>query len=501
MESLNDDVMKNLGDISAWSKEDVFNVVKEWAKQHENVKVPEKNPSILSGKHLLSTLEDQSFFSSLFRHYIGDQPDSLFENLLEFFKQYHSSKRAIDLNTFANPREFQQLHRNFLETKFQGNEPQLFLHHLQNCSNAFLNFKTKILSPCVPLLQSSGYGKSRILFELAKRTDVNLVYVCARKVGAQGFPARSTTACSFLNWDSSSVWKGNELSTRETELAQKILAICKCATTANNNPQKQVEWATDQFANNIESFWDAVKNEFNNNRDVPAAPTKTTKDDPFVVLAVDEASTLLDLEIFPGRSMFRGLRVAASKVAQHGFNLVVVLCDTASKVSTFLPSQSTDSSQRYNPDEGSEQYLGRHLLHPFVMYQSFDCLATDHDPLSQGRPLVAECKGELGFLAEKLMCCKNINQAKPEGILALFLACVAAYLSPLSRVSEQLVSSHMATLLAVSCDHEVACVTYVSEPALAQAAQEMWFTGSVLAEMILPVVRDFVLFLVVQWAR
>ena len=72
-----------------------------------------------------------------------------------------------------------------------------FASYLMECSNAFHNDADNFLSPYISLVQSSMYGKTRLLREIA-RSHYRTVYVCLREKDSTGYPPRTEGAFSFL---------------------------------------------------------------------------------------------------------------------------------------------------------------------------------------------------------------------------------------------------------------------------------------------------------------
>ena len=72
-----------------------------------------------------------------------------------------------------------------------------FASYLMECSNAFHNDADNFLSPYISLVQSSMYGKTRLLREIA-RSHYRTVYVCLREKKSTGYPPRTEGAFSLL---------------------------------------------------------------------------------------------------------------------------------------------------------------------------------------------------------------------------------------------------------------------------------------------------------------
>ena len=106
-----------------------------------------------------------------------------------------------------------------------------------------------------------------------------------------------------------------------------------------------------QFNGQFASFWQAATQEYDqlvSNRQDGAAMNVAFDNlvrklacKPFVMLAIDEVSTLLDISFPDGRTVFRALRSAMRDLQSAGLQMVLVLTDTYFNISTFLPPPPT----------------------------------------------------------------------------------------------------------------------------------------------------------------
>ena len=479
--------------LKGWSKYQVFDCVKSWNREKQLISELLPNEKYLpTGRNVANNLQDLQQFRIQFFG-LGIQQDSFWSELRQLFLGISSSSGQTRKYVPKDPRSRVEVKENFLNTEFFGTEHRSLLEYCVECSDVFQKHPQRFFTCCFPLVQSSGFGKSRCLLELGRLVNSNgrlegmpltrLVYICLRRAGASGYPPRSVHSSEMLFEESSdSVDPG----VCETEFAKRLLAIYEVCFGSSSDSDIDTNL---NFQGNDQTWWGKVQQRIYRLGNRNTFSQDETEKDKLLILAIDEASMLHDMEITSGRSYFKALQSAAKMVA-HDWkkNIVIVLCDTRMKVSMFLPSRAVDPSQR---SEGGN-VSARYFLHPYIPYESFDCLKV-YDSESIGRPLVAECKSNPGFLGIKLMCAPSPDMSSPEGLFALFLAVTSVYLSPLSRVSDVLVGSHMAALLAVSDDHQAVCVTYASEPALARSALRWWFVEGHLVSRILPVVRDFLI--------
>ena len=71
-----------------------------------------------------------------------------------------------------------------------------FTNYAIACHTEFCKSSQTFLSPYVTLVQSSGYGKTRLLREVA--TNFVMLYVCFRDKKSTGYPPRTNTAINAL---------------------------------------------------------------------------------------------------------------------------------------------------------------------------------------------------------------------------------------------------------------------------------------------------------------
>ncbi|KAH9256304.1 hypothetical protein BASA81_005525 [Batrachochytrium salamandrivorans] len=283
----------------------------------------------------------------------------------------------------------------------------------------------------------------------------------------------ASNACDFLKLNDDD-WNPKRASALEAifELSLRVLAIYKSALELKKQD------AADQFKGNCEQFWDEAAQYYldlktkGTDRTISSlAKQENLKDRAFVMLAIDEASTLLDLNFPGGRTVFRALRATTRRLQEAGVRIVLVLTDTYLQPSSFLPQIHFDSSLRPTQDIEDETKAHKRFP-PFILRTSFDALREGNDKL--GRPFVAEHAADSKCLQQKLLGASSFDNASRDGLLAAVLVRVAVSISAQSRVSERLVAFHMGTLLGVSFDRESLLVTYLSEPALAAAASLLW---------------------------
>ncbi|KAG1694177.1 hypothetical protein DVH05_021833 [Phytophthora capsici] len=88
------------------------------------------------------------------------------------------------------PREIEQLQKAFTETEYMGDAHIKLGQYLRRCWVAYIPKKFK--APYVTVVQSSGFGKSRMLRELALSTkdpgmNMKVLYMCMRERTSTGY--------------------------------------------------------------------------------------------------------------------------------------------------------------------------------------------------------------------------------------------------------------------------------------------------------------------------
>ena len=85
-----------------------------------------------------------------------------------------------------------------LEQAFQasyfGSAPQRLEEYLKRCAETYQNLESRYMAPYTTVVQSSGFGKSRLVRELAHvhnlsaSSDMRVLYMCFRPPQSSGFP-------------------------------------------------------------------------------------------------------------------------------------------------------------------------------------------------------------------------------------------------------------------------------------------------------------------------
>ena len=193
------------------------------------------------------------------------------------------------------------------------------------------------------------------------------------------------------------------------------------------------------------------------------------------IIVLDEALLLLNVFSSTGVSLFRLLRRALRnrQVAPYIF---LVLIDTASTLSNFVPSQSVDPSARD---------CGKLLFDPFFRLTTWDVMKpftylTALDFFQLGRPLWATYPDQVAskiqsFAKNKLFGGFNrFSDVSHKRYLHTAMSVIGSRIGGLVplrfSLASELVAGYMATCLNVSPDRESITAAFPSEPALAAGA-------------------------------
>jgi hypothetical protein len=218
-----------------------------------------------------------------------------------------------------------------------------------------------------------------------------------------------------------------------------------------------------------------------------------------LLFAIDEARLLFGDQGYEV-SLFRYLRRAWRSLcvtvarAQEELSPVMILTDTAGRISELMPSLRRDDSARHFIS-GS----GTDLFRPIFRLDTFDILSEDETlsfdekecqsdkrVLSYGRPGWRSLFDSESTL-EEILCLADLkvtghtilHEADTSTVKLAILALRFGFMLANSvSLTEKLVASHMATVVDVSPDREFMAMNYPSEPILVEAAARVMHDDS-----------------------
>jgi hypothetical protein len=349
--------------------------------------------------------------------------------------------------------------------------------------------------PYSTIFQSSGYGKSRLIKEMAK--DIPTIYICLRDAKSTGYPLRTNVGADLFervlrDLKVGDEWKFLYVLQNAIQCFQEELKLISCNNNINNineelwNRQMDIEFCNKVWTEvqKRSANWNSI--EFKDVIDsVDFLTNENSNDDVCFLLCIDEARVLISPTNRCNISPFRLFRRALRKVRWNGF--FTLLLDTLSRISNFAPPKLIDPSSRDTTD------LSFELFYPYFRLTTMDIFIDSNNNYDDeyrnlakyGRPLymsyLQSCADDPqavdklnNLLRRKLLGgADNFVQSRQEiSSLAILSSVVGFDMSPQSQLASELVASHMATCLSVSEDRERLIIAYPSEPLLSEVALE-----------------------------
>ena len=347
----------------------------------------------------------------------------------------------------------------------------------------------------LPVVQSSGYGKTRMLLELGQTsTSFFASYWCLRDPQRDGSPPTTRDVYSYLL----------DLSQRSAEVVNLQLrllfaaAVERVGTWPATTPADFWQRNRDKYlTGQLDELWNEVLTQAKRRLYVGQASTSSMESVPPargatkpLVLMIDDARWLLSRKI-GDRSMFRFVRGAARFTL--GFALIFV--DTVSKLSKPVPAAVNHPTSRI----ADAEKLGKlEVREPLIAVCAIDLdknlpiassgkLDIDR-ALKLGRPLwrIYSLPDRVYRAILKLGGLREIGTDTLPAI-ALLATRVTSIRPHTGKTAAELVASHMATCVGISADRSCVSAVYLSEPVLAEAAGTSWYQ----AGRLLPALRAF----------
>uniref|UniRef100_A0A1D1ZLT8 Serum albumin n=1 Tax=Anthurium amnicola TaxID=1678845 RepID=A0A1D1ZLT8_9ARAE len=428
--------------------------------------------------------------------YSRKHPEATLAQAQDAYKKYEEEQAKDTQNDKTTAVVLHQQKQAFVEAfKIPYQDPLKIVERFQDYINKkhaywFANKKNHL--PYGTLFQSSGYGKTRLIEQIAMK--IPTLYVCLRPKRSTGYPPATPYAPEIFD-------SLGQISSGEEWRFMFILwhAIKKLhGYSLNESAENLWKWQLDyEWCN---KFWKEVSEASKDWKKVDQKDANLGMDRfPFtenpdnqikILLCIDEARSLIDSVQDDGCTQFRLFRRAMRHIGWNGF--FVLFLDTLSKISNFTPPSSADPSARKDD-------LGFELFHPFIRLTTMDIFEGKAEDLAGtseegqivqlarlGRPLIysyfdvkrksssteVALRGLVSLLQIKLFGGVNAfkDSKKKMSSIAILSVLVCLDISPQSKIASDLVASHMATCVAVSRDRERLLVRYPSEPLLAEAA-------------------------------
>jgi hypothetical protein len=365
--------------------------------------------------------------------------------------------------------------------------------------------------------QSSGYGKSRILFELGK-LYFNVAYLCLREDRSTGYPPGHAIIRNIL---------------KNASFVEMKIFIVACYLTAKMFVEEQESAPSPPLKSlckdfqKLDSFWQTVKanyedlltedhdsvfkgyrilqiEEYRKRSEWKASgETSYGKNLYELIIVFDEARFLID-ESTSAETQFRLLRRAQRELSSRTVALVFV--DTLSTITNFSPSKIFDPS--YRPESGEFKLLPPYYeLQTYVPTEKANELVNgsiarkilEDDKLKElgcrfsiGRPLwYAYYFNESNYTTSlfnkavkfaRIKLSFDISQdimKSSDALLAVFSVRFGAKGIMDHTMASRLMSSYMATGIYLGDDRLRMLARYVPEPILAEAACQLLYLAKI----------------------
>ncbi|KAL1916390.1 uncharacterized protein VTP21DRAFT_5581 [Calcarisporiella thermophila] len=356
-----------------------------------------------------------------------------------------------------------------------------FIEYMLWCHREWRRYSIRVV-PFISLVQSSGYGKTRMISQIAK--IVHVLYICKRNPGSTGFPPASP----LIDWVFNQLEVGSEdgIQIFAVIMLASVEVIKEQMLEPSEFWKMQIEQRT-----KCEQFWNRIKNKYESYFKDEASKTAAKKaifDTSFlnnhefgtgfgsikIVCCLDEAHELFERGKGTAQincsKKFRMWRRGICYLRWEG--LFSVCLSTSMTINNFSSKYELDSSAREAD---------------FTYFQSFfdvattDALAknmpenpTPHQLALYGRPLFGALLANKSNLKDVVLLAKDklMGTSGDTKLTALAqIACLAAIrFSPMAIFAQTLVADHMATALGISSDRTEVFLTYPSEPFLAAGA-------------------------------
>ncbi|RLN95151.1 hypothetical protein BBJ28_00023222, partial [Nothophytophthora sp. Chile5] len=504
---------------------DVTEHVREWLSNKFGTVMQEKQKIFVSnveGRHIFTHKVFGAFPKAV--ELEDTDLDALFHATMDRYQpQRQQNQRPAKMD--ANTRQLRK--REFTQPYIDDGIPAQFESYIDNCWKHYCTSESaeETMYPYTTIVQSSGFGKSRLLRELAFRTKetgdptMKVLYVCVRQGSSSGYPEKTAQWRKALF--PSAI--GNKLDFElQNELSSRLQTVFHNA---------MLDWdSVGDYC--FAHFTDSTQGKFTYDkltRDDETSANRTDQCDSFehrriLVLALDEARWLLKTSQADPTGCFQRLRRAlnpANTALARDYGkfagIFAVLVDTNSKISNFTPPPTRDPSSReaktgesilFPPfvlthtmdvflDADMKQKRGGGVSTSSEFYREFvqrDTEAMRSGLADMGRPLWQQYKiakgeqhsrdGEWGKLlalaAKKLVGGQPLSlvaKGAPNGLCGVAALLCRLGIRPYSwsPLASRVVADYMAVLSYVSLTHDQFVSSYSSEPILAFGAARVWY--------------------------
>jgi len=363
---------------------------------------------------------------------------------------------------------------NFIKHLEQQRENFMAIQGKKSVSSEDKQINGAKIAPYFPVIQSSGYGKSRLIEQIRKTHSTDYLVVYWSFGEGRPFPLNNV----YLSPD----FARNDRHMLENAFVRAIKKSLLDLDLTARTETSPLSTHTHTVALDTE---DLVLDDHD------------FKFQKKVIFVIDEASDLLKKYTNDNVSYFRSLRRAMRMFKHQTKHLLFVVMATYSSISQLSPETSADPSNKYHPinmektNEPLDPFLlmATYSVHndcSTIMSQSVEECLTPPSLFFMGRPLWHAYSGPgklkdmslVDFALEKLLLVNSGEDPpgplnlKPLQRLALLASRLCLSISPTTLYASSLVAGHMARADAVSRDRLALTVSYPSEPVLAIASRD-----------------------------
>ena len=351
-------------------------------------------------------------------------------------------------------------------------------NYIKKCAELFYSSTNddapKYYSPYITIVQSSGYGKTALVLQVA--AQIKSYYICLRSKGSTGEPMR-TAAVANSKYFCGAGEENKEEAFKA--LFKKLTHTAKTFTSASELLMAQ------NILNPVKnkSFWNSLLHDCSEATGAPPSPSD------LILLIIDEAASMKSGN--DDQDVYLSLRRA---LQDKSFRIFCIMIDTNSKISTFAPTDQDDPSSRI--------VEGTQLFHPWTCIPTMDIrlelppmvstycetIFCDEqkvfqynrfDILRQSRPLFIRalllsnapknCPGDLWNDLIAFTCKKLFGRECSKLDTAVTVLAGRYSLIPVDIMTQEaLVANRMATLHNCSVSRERMEVSYEPEPVLGE---------------------------------
>lgn len=385
--------------------------------------------------------------------------------------------------------------------------------------------KKEIYAPIVVICQSSGYGKSRSLYEYAQSNIT--IFMCLRDENDTGYPPRSKLCSTFID------------SFKHTKSIEVVLvALIQASLEFYDMIEKDSNFSKEQIANEFRDYQPWLQNDVkftkkdntlvsfnerveqlissNEKCDLDKLKESINQRMQTLTFVIDEAHVLANKYI-NGRSYFLELRTAIKDLFKD-FKIAFLLTSTNTSIANFKLSeyQTTDSQRAtnlrtYPPfcklvycDQLKSMEYKDNFKNAFHKEKKLLSFINQRDPVNTlfyyGRPLWCSINTANNHLFRqnilelaklKLIRADDWSKLQLGNIRYASLAVLASATNVLNNIaiinrefSSALIAGYMATLFHENDNCNVLSLRYVSEPILAEAANFFLSNDSILKTIL-----------------